>query len=54
MAMLIGMLSFSLAAWGISWAVGKRARTAEMGETSLSVLLAVWAALFFGIYLTRL
>lgn len=54
MALVLGVLSFSFAAGAMSWAAGKRARTSDTGETSVSVLLISWAALLFGMFMARL
>ncbi|NTW67763.1 MAG: hypothetical protein HGB21_15880 [Nitrospirae bacterium] len=54
MVIILGILSFSVVAGAMSWAVGKRARTSDTGETSVSVLLVSWAALLFGMYMARL
>ena len=54
MVVLIGILAFAMGAGAVSWAVGRRARTADSGETSVSVLLVAWLALVFGMYLMRI
>jgi hypothetical protein len=54
MMKVIGVSSFSIVAFALSWVVGRRSRTADEGEVSFSVLLVSWAALFFGMYMTRL
>lgn len=53
MVIVLGILCFSVAAVAMSWAVGKRARTSDAGETSLLVLLVSWSALLFGMYMAR-
>jgi len=54
MVIVLGILSFSIVAVAMSWAVGKRARTSDTGETSVSVLLVSWSALLFGMFMARL
>jgi hypothetical protein len=54
MMMVIGIASFSLVAFAVSWTVGKRSKAADEGEVSFSVLLVSWAALCFGMFLTRI
>ena len=54
MFIIFGVLSCSVVAGAMSWAVGKRARTSDTGETSVSVLLISWSALLFGMYMARL
>lgn len=54
MAIIIGIMSFSIVSGAISWAIGKRAGSSDAGETSLSVLLVSWSALLFGMFMARL
>ena len=54
MILMIGVTSFSAIAFALSWAVGRRSKTADEGEVSFSVLLVSWAALLFGMFIARL
>lgn len=54
MIMLFGILCFSLAAFLVSLAVGKRSRTADRSELSATVLIVAWGALLVGLSLGRL
>jgi len=53
MVMIVGILSFTIVAAWLSWAVGQRAQSADRGETSVSVLLVSWGALLYGIFIGR-
>jgi len=54
MMMVIGVSSFSIVVFTLSWVVGRRSKIADEGEVSFSVLLISWAALLFGMYMARL
>ena len=53
MIMVIGIVSFSLFAFALSWAVGKRGKVIDSGELSFSVLVIAWGAMFYGMYIAR-
>lgn len=53
MIIMLGIVSFSIVSGAISWAIGRRAVSSDARETSLSVLLASWMGLLFGMYITR-
>jgi hypothetical protein len=53
MMMVIGVLSFSLVAFALSWTVGKRGKNFDSGELSFAVLVMAWGAMIYGMYITR-
>lgn len=54
MVLLLGIASFGIVAFVLSWAIGKRIQSvADPSEVSASVLLVSWAAMLFGMYLMR-
>jgi hypothetical protein len=53
MILMIGILSFSLFAFGFSWAVGKRGKVIDSGELSFSVIVIAWGAMLYGMYIAR-
>lgn len=53
MVVMVGVLTFSIAASACSWAIGKRARVADRRETSASVLLTSCAAFLSGMFIMR-
>lgn len=54
MILVIGVASFSIVSFAISWAVGKRGKVIDGGELSFSVLLIAWGAMFYGLFVARL
>ena len=53
MIMVIGVTSFSLVAFALSWVVGKRGKVIDGGELSFSVLVIAWGAMLYGMYIAR-
>ncbi len=52
--MVIGILSFSITAFALSWAVGKRGGLVDRSELALLVLVTVWGAMFYGMCVSHL
>ena len=49
--MVIGVLIFGVAAFGLSWWLGKRGKTVDGSELSCSVLVITWGAMLYGMFI---
>ncbi len=51
--MVMGVLAFSVIAFSLSWAVGRRGRLLDSSALSLSVLMIAWGAMLYGMLIAH-
>ncbi len=51
--MVMGVLSFSIVAFALSWAVGRRGKLVDSSALALSVLMIAWGAMLYGMLIAH-